>query len=270
MKIGILGVGEVGMAIRTLAEPHYRVKTKDLDHDQLTGADFDILHVCIPFGPTFVDAVCQVLRDSQVDTVIINSSVKPGTTREIYERITQSNPGKLLIAHTPIMGVHPHLAEYQHIFDKVVGAIGSEAYKKIKQHWLVLGAPRVVRFGSPEASETAKLLSTTYYGWSIFFNKMVKRVADASGLEFDQIYTRFNQIYNAGYAQTKPEVVRPILEFMPGKIGGHCVIPNIEILRETYDEETFDWMLKWNEMIDIEEDGINADIAVPVHDAVSS
>jgi UDP-N-acetyl-D-mannosaminuronate dehydrogenase len=241
--IGILGMGEVGRAIKELAQGNFTILTKDLDHDSIHDNTLDILHVCIPFTNEFIDSVVAVANKAKPKLIIINATVAPGTTRQVAAATNIS------CVHTPIMGIHPHLAKYQTQFTKVIGAMDDAAFEAAKKHWLDLGAPQVEKFDSPEDSELAKLLCTTYYGWNIVFNKMVKRLTEKTDANFDQVYTRFSEIYNEGYAHSLPHVRRPILKFMDGPIGGHCVIPNLKILSQAFDEASFDFMLEFNEQL---------------------
>lgn len=241
--IGILGMGEVGRAVSELAQGKFVILTKDLDHDTINNNSLDLLHVCIPFNDSFIASVEAVAHKAQPKLIIINATVSPGTTRQVAA-VT-----KTLCAHAPIMGVHPHLASYQTQFTKVIGAMDDTAFELAKKHWLDLGAPQIEKFDSPEDSELAKLLCTTYYGWNILFNKMVKRLTEKTNTNFEQVYTRFSEIYNEGYAQSLPHVRRPILQFMDGPIGGHCVIPNLKILSQAFDEQAFQFMLEFNEQL---------------------
>lgn len=241
--IGILGMGEVGRAVRELAKGKFTIFTKDLDHDSIKNNDLDVLHVCIPFTERFIASIQVVTKLAKPKLIIINSTVAPGTTRQVAV-VTNT-----LCAHAPIMGIHPHLAKYQTHFTKVIGAMDAAAFRLAKQHWLALGAPKIARFDSPEDSELAKLLCTTYYGWNIVFNKMVKKLTENTNTNFEQVYARFSEIYNEGYAQSLPHVRRPILKYMDGPIGGHCVIPNLKILSEAFDEQVFQFMLEFNEQL---------------------
>lgn len=243
-KIGILGLGEVGKAIKLLSQKSHTVFTKDLDHDEIESNRIDILHVCIPYSASLIGNVIDVIQQSQPKLVIIDATVAPGTTRALAEA------AKVDVVHSPIMGVHPNLAEYQTQFTKVVGALSDQAFEIARDHWIDLGAPEVVRFDSPEDSELAKLLSTTYYGWNIIFNKLVKAITEKSRTNFEQVYTQFNEIYNQGYAASLPHVRRPVLKHVEGPIGGHCVIPNINILASKFDEPLFNMMLEFNEAVD--------------------
>ena len=79
----------------------------------------------------------------------------------------------------------------------------------------------------------SKILSTTYYNWNIQFCRLVKEICEEYDLDFDSVYNHFNKTYNEGYTELDMKnVVRPILYPPKGKVGGHCQLPNIELLPE--------------------------------------
>ena len=53
MNIGILGLGEVGQAIKKLCLKKHRVFARDLKLDEFKDKKIDILHVCIPYSKNF-------------------------------------------------------------------------------------------------------------------------------------------------------------------------------------------------------------------------
>jgi len=114
-------------------------------------------------------------------------------------------------------------------FVKVIGPVNKKAAKAAQYHFRLLGIKTFI-FRSPLESELAKLLDTTYFAWNILYNKYIQKMCDDLGLDFNNIYTKFNKIYNEGYKKSRPNVVRPVLKYMEGPIGGHCVIPNTKIL----------------------------------------
>jgi hypothetical protein len=115
-----------------------------------------------------------------------------------------------------------------------------------KRHFEELGL-KTVRFRSPLESELGKLFCTTYYGWNIIFSKYLYEVCQKQHADYDQVYIKFNRIYNQGYQKTIPDVMRPVLKHVPGPIGGHCVIPNAEILNDCLADSLSGIILKANE-----------------------
>lgn len=90
---------------------------------------------------------------------------------------------------------------------------------------------KVVLFDEQETTEAAKLFLTEYYKVCIEFTKRVKTYCDENNLNFSEVYTIPNAIYNEGYkALGFSEFVRPILQPIMTPIGGHCVAQNSELI----------------------------------------
>ena len=82
-----------------------------------------------------------------------------------------------------------------------------------------------------ENTESQKLWETTQYGWFIILEKEIYKWCQKNNLDFDIIYNQANKTYNEGYSKLgMKNVIRPILKQANGKIGGHCIIPNCELL----------------------------------------
>ena len=73
----------------------------------------------------------------------------------------------------------------------------------------------------------------------------MKKHFDSLNLNYD-IITDWNKTYNSGYKELGKEgVIRPVLIPPDKSIGGHCVIPNTELLKGIYESEAFDLILKY-------------------------
>ncbi|MCX6731069.1 MAG: hypothetical protein NTZ55_04420 [Candidatus Roizmanbacteria bacterium] len=223
--IGIVGLGQVGSAIWKLTNKFYKVLTKDLLEDFIKEKRLDILHVCIPYSNKFEDYIVDQINLNHPKLVIINSTTKPGTTRNIFLR-THVNT-----VHSPVMGVHPRLYYYLFQFPKFIGPVNRKSGLMASSHFKFMGI-KTTLFNNPEETEMAKLLDTTYYGLNIVFSKWAKEICDTNKLEFNNVYSKFNLAYNEGYSRTLPQVRRPILKPVKGPIGGTCVVPNAIILNE--------------------------------------
>ena len=79
---------------------------------------------------------------------------------------------------------------------------------------------------TPEASELAKLTETSYFGLLIAWAQEVERYCDQAGASYEDIVSFYEEI--SFFPSTK---------YSPGIIGGHCVMPNIEILRRFDDSQ---------------------------------
>ncbi len=221
-KIGILGFGEIGQAIAKFypSTGSGRVKIKDLKRDDGL-VSLDVLHVCIPFSPKFVSIVKKEIASSNPKLVIVHSTVAPGTIKKI---------GPMAV-HSPVRGVHPNLYKGIKTFVKYIGADDKKTGLAAQKHLRSLGITTQL-VNSSKTTEALKLWDTTQYGWMIILNKEMKKWCDDNDVDFETVYTHANKTYNEGYKKLgRPEVLRPHLTYMKGKIGGHCVVPNAKILK---------------------------------------
>jgi hypothetical protein len=140
------------------------------------------------------------------------------------------------------------LFDYFTRFTKFIGPVNIESYKLAKNHFENLGI-ETEKFNSPDETELAKILSTTYYGWNIIFQKWVFSLCQKDGLDFENVYTKYNQNYNQGYQDILPHVVRPVLKHHEGEIGGHCVIPNAEIIQDWIQDDFTNFLLTQNKKL---------------------
>ncbi len=75
------------------------------------------------------------------------------------------------------------------------------------------------RLEHPETLEVAKLGETTYFGVIIAFAQEFNRYVEKVGGDYYEASTFFDEV---GFL--------PRQRYFPGFIGGHCVIPNINLL----------------------------------------
>jgi UDP-glucose/GDP-mannose dehydrogenase family protein len=76
---------------------------------------------------------------------------------------------------------------------------------------------------SPEATEIAKLTETTYFGLLIAWAQEVERYCMKLDADYDQVVSFYEEIK-----------FFPPVKYFPGVIGGHCVMPNIALLRQQF------------------------------------
>jgi UDP-N-acetyl-D-mannosaminuronate dehydrogenase len=196
-----------------------------------------VLHACIPYfsGGKFEKIISAYVKEYHPDLVIVNTSCKMGSTRKLYDAV------KVPMVHIPVRGVHPHIDKGIKTFENAIGPIDEDSAKLAEDYLDTLGIKHVT-FNSPEESELAKLLDTTYYGSNILFSKVVDVLCEALGLDFSNVYTNFNKSYNEGYEKLgKPNVRRPVLippqrfnrtlNLRDNKMNGHCIRTNLEILK---------------------------------------
>ncbi len=227
----VVGQGEVGKAIAEVLSDKYEVKIKDIapvKYDK----EFDVLHICFPYFDSFVQEVKTLQRKFLKDggITIIHATVPVGTS------------DKCNAVHSPVRGVHPHLAQGIKTFVKYFG--GADAYDAAKV-FSELGIQTKI---NPDAKnmEAGKLWDTTKYGWNIILEKAIHQWCEQNGIDFSVVYTDFNKTYNEGYEKLgHPEYKKYILQHKEGKIGGHCVINNCHLL----DSEITKFLLEQDRML---------------------
>lgn len=235
----VIGLGEVGIGILKNIEKSKQFNVfkfdsnkKKLNKIPKRGLPIDVMHICIPYDKNnFIWNVESYIYDIKPKLVIINSTVAVGTCRELEQLIKVFNDKSLLV-HSPIRGVHPHLEDGIKRFVKYVGG-PLEDRKQALKHFQKLKI-KVKEFPDYESTELAKLVCTTIYGWDIIATKEIKRLCDKFNVKYKDVCLEWNKTYNQGYSSTdyRTDIRRPILYPLEGKIGGHCIIPNAEILNE--------------------------------------
>lgn len=242
-RVSLLGAGEIGSAIKKIAEDAgFQVLVRELKYDQFDGESVEALHVCIPYkNENFIGYVSDAALSCPPKVIIIHATVPPGTTSKIAKRL------KLPTAHSPVRGNHPNL--YNSIkkdFVKYVGTEDKQSLELAVQHLKELGIKKVKTGGSSLNTELGKLVNILGYAWAIVFCKSVARMCEEFGADFDTVYNGFTKTYNRGYQKTRANVSQPILELIPGPIGGHCVVPDTELLSEVYRNELTRFILRKN------------------------
>ena len=224
------GYGEVGRALVGVLGEVHRVYVDDpgvashsmeglLDPLGLTQPP-DVMHVCFPYSDEFLDDVANNHQMYQPEEIIIHSTVPVGTSRRL---------GAL---HSPVIGIHPNLAQSLCTFTKFLGGPDSGT---AAEHLRRAGM-RVYTTSKQETTELMKLMSTLYYATCVEFTKDVKRMCDEADVPFE-LWTLWTQTYNDGYVTLqRPEFRRPNLDPISGKIGGHCLLPNAELIESDFAE----------------------------------
>ena len=107
-------------------------------------------------------------------------------------------------------------------YAKFIGALDVESGVRAADHFQSVGM-RTKLLGSPEATEIAKLTETTYFGVMIAWAQEVERYCKVLGTDYDEVVSFYEEIR-----------FFPPVKYSPGVIGGHCVMPNIEILLQKF------------------------------------
>ena len=97
---------------------------------------------------------------------------------------------------------------------------------------------KVKKLKSCAETELAKLFETTYRAWMIACFQEMHRISRKFEADFDEVVDFLEDTHRV-------RLDRPIM--FPGFIGGHCLIPNTELLLQSYDSEFLRLILKSNQ-----------------------
>jgi UDP-N-acetyl-D-mannosaminuronate dehydrogenase len=194
------------------------------------------MHVCLPCKTqeAFVAATANYIKQFKPKLVIINSTVPLGTTKKIQQNC------KCLVAHSPARGVHKsaeHMKWELKRWTKYVGGADAEAAEAARKHFEKMGL-KVKVLKSCAETELAKLFETTYRAWMIACFQEMHRISRTFEADFDDVVDFLEDTHRV-------RLDRPVM--FPGFIGGHCLIPNTELLLQFYDSEFLRLILKSNQ-----------------------
>jgi UDP-N-acetyl-D-mannosaminuronate dehydrogenase len=196
----------------------------------------DVLQICLPCGnpEKFSHIIKGYVEQYKPKLTIINSTVPPGTTLMVAANC------QCPTAHSPARGVHinsEHMIWEMKRWTKYVGGADSVASKAVKDHFEKLGL-KVKALKSCRETELAKLFETTYRAWMITCFQEMHRISRAFNADFDEAVDFLEDTHLERYD-------RPVM--FPGVIGGHCLIPNTELLLKSYDSDFLRLILNSNE-----------------------
>jgi hypothetical protein len=199
----VVGMGEVGQALtQVLGCPG-----RDIEPSGLVAGT---LHIAYPWSESFVEDTLGYVYEHEADLVIVHSTVPVGTCDQ-YGWV-----------HSPVRGRHPNLFEALTTFVKFAG--GRRAGE---MRW----PGKLETTALAATTEAAKLWELAAFGLQVRLCQAVYEYSDAHGLNADVVYRQFAETHNEGVvAMGYPEVVKPVLDYVPGPIGGHCVTENMGLL----------------------------------------
>ncbi len=235
----VVGCGEIGKPIYQLCCAGFaQVIAEDPVCGEPEPARYPVaaLHVAIPGSlPNFVEIVDRYVRKYDPPIILVNSSTVPGLTDELVERF-----GADRVVHTQVHGKHQgdRMRLDMLRYPQFVATTSDEAFEKAKAVFVAMGHPpeNILRLSNPKAGELCKLMATTFFGYLIAWAQEMERISDRTGVSYDDLMA---------FTKLQADDFRIDNKF-PGVIGGHCVMPNIAILRKTYPSPLWDFIEQSN------------------------
>lgn len=237
----IAGLGEIGNPILKLISRATIAVGYDVNPNLINKAEFDkyqqaktrFLHVCIPYNGNFETNVKSLYRQFQPRSIIIHSTVSPYTTKKLQAALP------IPIVYSATRGVHKRmlhdLKRYTKFYAVEPNAPESKWASTEFSKLLRKAGVKAKRVSNPLTLELAKIVcDTSYLGWLINYAQLSNIIAIQHGVDYDEMWSFSDEIHK--FLGNRPKL-------FPGYIGGHCVIPNLDLIHN----QTLDLIKKMNE-----------------------
>ena len=226
----VAGIGEIGKPILKLLSKQNITVGFDLKPDLMNQRIFEkyknlkisFLHIAIPATSRFSKNVLKLSKKFQPECIVIHSTIQPKTTSQLQSKF------KIPVIYSATRGVHKRMLHDLKRYTKFF-AISSKAPKK---HWAARTYSRkmkncgvkIKQMSKPETLELAKILcDTSYLGWLINYSQLTNVIAKSYNVNYDEMWLFSDEIHK--FLDNRPKMY-------PGYIGGHCVIPNLELIHD--------------------------------------
>jgi len=222
----VAGLGEIGRPISDLFSKSGSVYDYDINPKLMRKkidfkkTDVAVLHICIPFTSNFLVNVKSLYKKFQPKLIVIHSTIRPYTTKKLQSKLP------IPIIYSATRGVHRRMISDIKKYTKFY-AIEKTAPKK---KWASETYSRLLKkcgikskkMSEPITLELAKIVvDTSYYGWLINYAQLSNMIAKEHNVDYDEMWSFTDEIHK--FLGNRPKM-------FPGFIGGHCVIPNLDLM----------------------------------------
>ena len=237
MKIGIIGQGFVGSAVRAGLEKFYDIFTYDLDHTKCNSThqelveDSDIIFVCVP-TPMRKSGECdtRILEDviQKIDhtrrndfkknrpIIVIKSTVPPGTTKKLNNIATVCD-----ICFSPEFLTEANsFDDFKNQSRIIIGgnpAIDCHGAKKVKQIFRKPFPHIPIIVTKWETAEMVKYFTNCFLAAKVTFANQMYEICEVAGIDYDKVCEY--ALYDERIGKTHLAVPGPDGD---RGFGGHC------------------------------------------------
>ena len=250
MKIGIVGQGYVGSAVKEVFSKHYDVETYDLDKDKCS-VDYledivelsNIIFVCVPTpmkkdgscDTSTVEAVVKDINDMVVSRnvsgriVAIKSTIPPGTTNRLNKECKNIS----VIFNPEFLTEANFIDDFKNQNRIIIGGERPSTTKLRQVYSLVFPNTPIIKTGSKTA-EMVKYFTNTFLATKVSFANEMKQICDEINIDYDKVveYSTYDErLGKSHWAVPGPD----------GKLGfgGSCFPKDINALVKMCEEYDF-------------------------------
>ena len=224
----VVGLGEIGSNLTALLKESKR-SVCGFDKNQKLSfgepRDIDLMHICIPYSKSFTRTVLKYHQKWKPKGTVIHSTVKPGTTKTIHEKLPKGN-----VVYSPMRGVHTRMHQDIKRYTKFYAFYPETDEKIFEECFRDDCHLKIEKYSTPLALELAKILvDTSYYGWIIAYGQLVDKVCKNYSLDYDELWEFATEIH--AFLGNRPKTYVD-----PKGIGGHCVLSNLDLIEDVLPE----------------------------------
>lgn len=226
----VCGLGEIGIPILKVISRGMAVVGFDINSslinkkklEKLESVPTELLHICIPYNERFENNIHSLVLKFKPKGIVIHSTIKPGTTRNLQKKL------RIPIIYSATRGIHKRmlkdLIRYKKFYSVYDWAPNSVWAKKTFEKKMKKVGIKTKTMSSPLVLELAKIIvDTSYYGWLINYAQLSNMIAIKNNVNFDEMWSFSDEIHK--HLGNRPKM-------FPGFIGGHCVIPNLNLISD--------------------------------------
>ena len=226
----VVGLGEIGAPLLQLiskAVPTigHDINQKLIDKKKLNKYNHlqtRFLHVCIPFTKKFIPNIISLFNRFHPEGIVIHSTISPNTTKKLQSVLV------VPIIYSATRGVHKRMLYDLKRYTKFYaidqhapqGELISSKYSRLMKKCGV----KTKKMSDPLTLELAKIIcDTSYYGWLINYAQLSNMIAIKHKVDYNEMWSFTDEIHK--FLGNRPKM-------FPGFIGGHCVIPNLDLIND--------------------------------------
>ena len=203
MKIGIVGQGYVGTAVKEVFSKHYEVDTFDLDESK-RDVDYiediidrnDIIFVCVPTpmrkdgscDTSIVESVVHELNGLAITIqgtnriVVIKSTIPPGTT----DRLNKECKNITVIFNPEFLTEANFIDDFKNQNRIIIGGERPSSTKLRQVYSLVFPDATIVKTGSKTA-EMIKYMTNTFLATKVSFANEMYNICSRLDIDYDKV-----------------------------------------------------------------------------------
>jgi len=200
MKIGIVGQGYVGTAVKDVFQKHYDIETYDINESLSSTKTIkdlvklvDLIFVCVP-TPMNPDGSCNTfsvkkvisqidnVRNKRCSIVAIKSTVSPGTTESLNKKCKSIK----VVFNPEFLTEANFIDDFKNQNRIIIGGPRPASTKLRQVYSLAFPEVPIIKTGSTTA-EMVKYMTNSFLATKVSFANEMKMICDKMNIDYDKV-----------------------------------------------------------------------------------